>query len=157
MKLISHRGNIFGPNKEDENKIEYIEKSLSEGFDVEIDLRHKDHNFYLGHDEPQYHVPISWLFKWKDRLWIHCKDFKSLDVISNSPVDFHYFCHESDKHTLTSKGYIWSYPGQPYTLKSVIVMPESNDLLKFSDNDKMIDVKEYNCYAICSDYVGKMI
>ena len=38
MILISHRGNIFGPNKKDENKIEYVENALNLGFDVEIDV-----------------------------------------------------------------------------------------------------------------------
>ena len=38
MILISHRGNITGPNKEMENKPEYIEKTLKMGYDVEIDV-----------------------------------------------------------------------------------------------------------------------
>jgi hypothetical protein len=34
------------------------------------------------------------------------------------------FWHQNDDFTLTSKNYIWTYPGQPYTASSVIVMPE---------------------------------
>ena len=37
MFFISHRGNISGPNKEYENKPEYIKKALTMGFDCEID------------------------------------------------------------------------------------------------------------------------
>lgn len=157
MRLIAHRGNTLGPNKENENKIEYIQKSIFEGYDVEIDLWVKDQCLYLGHDEPQNQISMKWLVQYTDRLWIHCKNQKALEFMSNLPIDFNYFWHQNDKHTLTSRGYIWSYPGQPYSSKSVIVMPEVNDLLKFYGNDKMIDVKDYNCYAICSDYVGKMI
>jgi len=148
MKLIAHRGNISGPNLLEENKPDYIEKAIDEGFDVEVDLRHKDHNFYLGHDEPQYHVPMSWLVGNKSNLWIHCKDWESLDKISNSPIDFNYFWHEKDRYTLTSHGYIWSFPGQSYNSRSIIVMPEISDI--------MIDMKVYDCFGICSDYVGKI-
>jgi len=157
MKLIAHRGNTQGPNHSEENKKEYIEKAIEEGYDIEIDLWHKEHCYYLGHDKPQYHVPMSWLVKHKDVLWIHCKNQEALEKLSTSVISLNYFWHENDKHTLTSAGHIWSYPGQPHSSKSVVVMPETSDLLKFYNNDKMIDVKDYNCYAICSDYVGKMI
>lgn len=157
MKLIAHRGNTNGPDKKQENKREYLEEAMSNGYDVEIDLWKKDQFLYLGHDFSQYQISIKWLVQHKDKLWIHCKNQKSLELMSNNKINFNYFWHESDKHTLTSKGYIWSYPGQPYSLKSVIVMPEKEDLLKFYCNDKIVNVKEYNCYAICSDYVGRMI
>jgi len=127
MKIISHRGNLTGPNPIRENSINYIEEAIAEGFDVEIDLRHKDHNFYLGHDEPQYCVPISWLVNYKDKLWIHCKDLESLDKISSSSIDFHYFWHEIDRYTLTSKGIGWVLVGQFPFKKSIIVLPEAND------------------------------
>jgi len=157
MKLIAHRGNIFGPNKSQENKREYLEEAIAKGYDVEIDLWKDDQYFYLGHDEPQNQISIMWLVHNKNNLWIHCKNFKALESMSNIPIDFNYFWHENDKHTLTSKGYIWSYPGQPYNLKSIIVMPEKNDLLKFYCNDIITDAKDYNCFGICSDYVSKII
>jgi len=152
MKIIAHRGNTNGPNTVEENKPEYIESAINNGYDVEIDIRCQDHYFYLGHDEPQYHVPMTWLVKRKDKLWIHCKDLKSLDVFSNTPVNFNYFWHQDDDYTLTSIGYIWTYPGKEYICKSVIVMPELNLNLKSFGN-----LKTYNCYGICSDYVGNII
>ena len=88
-------------------------------------MRHKDQHFYLGHDDYQYHVPMTWLVKRKDKLWIHCKDLESLDVISSSPVDFHYFWHDIDRYTLTSKGIGWVLVGQIPFKKSIIVLPES--------------------------------
>ena len=157
MKLIAHRGNISGPDPLKENSLEYIDAAIELGYDVEIDIRHNptEQQLYLGHDEPQYQVSMLWLFQRKDKLWIHCKDFSSLEVLSNSDVNFNYFWHETDKHTLTSKGFIWSYPGQLYGSNSVIVMPEMSDILRFygSDTDIVVD---WDCYAVCSDYVGKI-
>lgn len=144
MKIIAHRGNLTGPNPLKENSPDYIEEAISEGFDVEIDLRHKEHCFYLGHDEPQYYVPMSWLVKWKDKLWIHCKDLESLDKISSSPVDFHYFWHEIDRYTLTSKGIGWVLVGQIPFSRSIVVLPES---INYYDNyDRIV-----NTMGICTD------
>jgi hypothetical protein len=152
MKLIAHRGNINGPNPLEENNPEYIESAIAKGYDVEIDVRCEDHQFYLGHDESQYYVPMTWIVKRKDKLWIHCKDLKSLDILSSSPVDFHYFWHQEDDFTLTSKNYIWTYPGKSYTPNSIIVMPELNMSVK-----TFADLKAFNCHGICSDFVGELI
>ena len=61
MKLISHRGNISGPNPERENHPEYIFEVLQAGYDVEIDVWFVDNKFMLGHDEPQYEFPFELL------------------------------------------------------------------------------------------------
>jgi hypothetical protein len=149
MKLISHRGNIDGPNSTQENCPEYIDFAIQLGYNVEVDVRCEDHQFYLGHDEPQYYVPMTWLVERKDKLWIHCKNLKSLDVLCSSPIDFHYFWHQKDDFTLTSRNYIWTYPGKNYTPKSVIVMPEWN-------NENWNTLKVVNCHGICTDYVEKL-
>jgi hypothetical protein len=146
MKLISHRGNIDGPNNSQENNPEYIDNALKFFYDVEVDLRLKNDKFYLGHDEPQYYVSMIWLVERKDNLWIHCKDLDCLNIFSNSPIDFNYFWHQEDDYTLTSKNFIWTYPGKEYKSKSVIVMPEW-------DNMSYDELKNVNCYGVCSDYV----
>jgi hypothetical protein len=151
MKLIAHRGNIDGPNPIQENNPEYIDFTLEIGYDVELDLRCENHKFYLGHDKSQYQVPMTWLVKRKDNIWIHCKDFKSLDVLSNSPVDFNYFWHQEDDFTLTSKNYIWTYPGKEYISKSIIVMPEWKIPV-----DTISKISHQECFGICSDYVKKI-
>lgn len=150
MRLIAHRGNIDGPNPIKENSIDYIEEAIAKGFDVEVDLRHEDYYFYLGHDEPQYYVSMSWLVKYKDVLWIHCKNRESLEKVSSSPIEFNYFWHETDSYTLTSKNYIWTYPGKTYTSNSIIVMPETIPEFDFS---KLI---VYNCFGVCTDYPNKL-
>jgi len=50
MILISHRGNVSGPNPKMENSPLFIQSALEQGFNVEIDVWYKDKKFYLGHD-----------------------------------------------------------------------------------------------------------
>jgi len=159
MKLIAHRGNISGPNPLRENSLDYIDEAIDLGYDVEIDIRHfeEEQRLYLGHDEGQYEVSMSWLNKRKDKLWIHCKNLNSLRLFSDSPIDFNYFWHQTDDFTLTSTGYIWTYPGKPHTSRSIVVMPETSDVLKFYGNDNIVNIEDYSpSYAICSDYVEKI-
>lgn len=149
MKLIAHRGNIIGPNVDDENTIEQIDKCIENGYDVEIDLRYDvvSQKFWLGHDKPKHVISFFELAKRSQYLWIHCKDIDTLDFMTRT--NFNYFWHQNDDYTMTSHGHIWSYPGKTYTSSTVIVMPEecgiSWDVLKATD-----------CYAVCSDYVSNL-
>ena len=59
MKLIAHRRNCAGIKKDLENSPEYIEEALSQGYDVEIDIRLINGSWYLGHDEAQYQMNIK--------------------------------------------------------------------------------------------------
>lgn len=146
MKIIAHRGNVHGPNPLEENSPEYIDKAIEMGFDAEVDIRVENEEFYLGHDNPQYYVPMSWLSKRKDYIWIHCKNLDCLRMLSLIPVEFNYFWHETDQYTLTSKKIGWVYPGRiPYE-KSILVLPENT--LYF--NEKYI--KENKLYGICTDF-----
>ena len=149
MILIAHRGNIGGSNPDVENNPDYIDIALAKGFDAEVDVRYVEEKFYLGHDTAQYCISLSWLEERKDNLWIHCKDLKSLEVFSDSSVDFNYFWHQEDDFTLTSKKYIWTYPGKPYGKNSIVVMPEWNTGI-----DIISEIKKYKCKGICSDYIG---
>lgn len=151
MRLISHRGNIDGPNPSEENNPKYIEDTISQGYDVEIDIRYDTFNngLYLGHDNPQYVVNWLWLCKYREYLWIHCKNVEALYEFSSKTNGYNYFWHQEDDFTLTSNNYIWTYPGKTYTSKSVIVMPEW-------DNMNWDKLKVTNCFGICSDYVGKL-
>lgn len=149
MKLIAHRGNISGPNSAEENNPSYIDTALKMSYDVEIDLRYEDQKFYLGHDQAQYEVSEVWLIERKNNLWIHCKDLNSLSALSETEIDFNYFWHQNDDFTLTSKNYIWTYPGKSFSSKSVIVMPEWNTPL-----EDLIDILDYECFGVCSDYLN---
>lgn len=148
MKIISHRGNVSGPDLNNENNPNYIDRCINLGFDVEIDLRSIDNKLYLGHDNPQYNISLSWLNDRKNFIWIHCKNFESINFLSNTDIKFNYFWHQNDDYTLTSFGYIWTYPGKKYSNKSIIVMPEWN-----IEINNLPIIKDYNCFGICSDYI----
>lgn len=122
-----------------ENDPKQIKACLSLGIDCEIDLWIKDNRYWLGHDEPIYEVKRSFLQQ--AGLWIHCKN---LNALQNVPSKSNYFWHQTDDFTLTSKGYIWTFPEKKVGKKSVIV-----------DNNKNWDTKNYNCFAVCTDYVLK--
>ena len=146
MIYISHRGNINGRVEESENKPEYIDDTLSMGYDVEIDVWYVDDNWWLGHDEPQYPIDFDWLDKRSDRLWVHCKNIQAVEYFyenENECKEINWFWHEEDTLTLTSYGYIWAYPGKQPIKRSIAVMPEIH-----MDN---INV----CFGICSDYIKK--
>jgi len=108
VKIISHRGNLDGENLVLENSPSYIEKAISSGYDVEIDIWYLKNDILLGHDKPQYKIDNDWLNKNKPHLWIHCKNTDILNHLFGS--DFNYFWHNSDTATLTSKGFIWCLP-----------------------------------------------
>ena len=123
MIIISHRGNIHGPLSETENKPSTIDLALELGFDVEIDVWVVDGILYLGHDKPITKVSLEYL---KDRhlhLWIHLKNFGAADYFAGN-VDFNYFAHENDPYLITSKGYVWSFPGKCKAQHKVVLMPE---------------------------------
>ena len=106
-RIISHRGNLTGPNSVLENSQGAIEKALSLGFDVEIDLLKAGRFFFSGHGGPEYLIDKEFLET--TGLWIHCKDIETLDyMIITGFVNF--FFHEKDSCTLTSSHYIWTSP-----------------------------------------------
>ena len=142
QRLISHRGNLHGPNPDIENSPSAIELAVSKGFDCEIDLWEKDKKIFLGHDYPQYEINLKFLEDLNQFIWIHCKNLSAINFLIERDL-FNFFWHEKDKFTLTSKGYIWTYPNNEYDKNSVIVNLEAGLKLK----------KE--CYGICSDYVSE--
>ena len=133
MKVISHRGNLHGSIPERENTIEYILNALA-FFDVEIDVRIKSNELYLGHDEPQQKLELDFLLAHKNQLWIHCKDIESLSFLTK--FNLNYFGHQNDEFVLTSKGFIFTSPNSKQSHNSVTVMPElsdnKNNLSKFA-------------------------
>ena len=141
MKLIAHRGNLYGPNPTKENSIEYINQALEKGFDVEIDLWYINNLWYLGHDEPQYLVQFSYIHNNKDRFWCHAKNKNALFELLRYP-SINCFWHQEDDYTITSKNFIWVYPGKELLKNSICVMPERAN---YSKEELKI------CYGICSD------
>ena len=138
MILISHRGNIDGPNVKMENDPRYIENTLGKGFNVEVDVWSKGSDFFLGHDKPEHQV--SEMFLRHGSIWCHAKDIKTFYKLID--IGAHCFSHNQDEVALTTKGYLWSSYENQMTDKSICVMPPSSrDLPK-------------NIAGVCSDYIG---
>ncbi len=105
-KIISHRGNLTGPNPKMENNPEYILTALSNNYDVEIDVWLTSEGLCLGHDQPTFVVTPDFLTK--EGLWCHAKNIDALEYLLKN--DIHCFWHNKDKTTLTSRGIPWCYP-----------------------------------------------
>lgn len=142
MILISHRGNITGKVKELENEPNYIDNAIVNGFDVEVDIWLQDGNLFLGHDRPEYQVDFDWIETRKSKLWIHCKNIDSLSYLKEIKCNLNYFWHQTDDVTLTSLGYLWTFPGKQLTKNSIAVLPE---LISSQD----IEISQ----GICSDFI----
>lgn len=147
MRFISHRGNINGPDSDLENNPDYVLNALRAGFDVEVDMRFYLGKMYLGHDAPQYQITDQWLYAHSNNLWIHCKDSEALSFCIDNGL--HCFFHNIDAYTITSRGFVWAYPGINIASKLCIcVMPENYE--------SQTSLKIHNYYGACSDYVFKI-
>jgi len=138
MLIISHRGNLKGPEPEKENEPSHILKVI-EKYDCEVDVWMVKDKFFLGHDKPQY--PIDESFLKNPRLWCHAKNIDALYYMIQQP-EIKCFFHNIDDHTLTSNGLIWTFPGCKLTNKSIIV-----------DISKNWKEKNYICLGVCVDYI----
>lgn len=146
MRLIAHRGNVEGPNPSKENHPLYVESAISLGFDVEIDVWWENDHFYLGHDNPTYLLENLSLLS-NEKVWCHAKNLLALDKllqISNC----NYFWHQNDDFALTSKGFIWTYPGKQLCDKSVCVINEN-----LITKNQFKKIRHITVIGVCSDYV----
>ena len=107
MLFISHRGNLSGPQPENENKLSYIQAALDKGFAVEVDVIDFDERdtFTLGHDKGQEEVPSKY-FRQKN-LFAHAKNFKSLEGLLKHGA--HCFYHTDEEYVLPEL-----YPMKPW-------------------------------------------
>lgn len=137
MIFISHRGNIEGPESKYENKPSYIFNALNMGFQVEVDVWY-DNGWWYGHDKPQYKANKKDFFL----FWCHAKNSEAFARMRLLKTDC-FFWHQEDDYTLTSNGYIWTYPGKTLVKGSIAVMPE----VSYKGNLK-------KCSGICSDNIN---
>jgi hypothetical protein len=141
MKIISHRGNLIGRISEKENHPNYINAAISSGYEVEIDLWFQDDKFFLGHDNPQYEIEINWIHDRKNKLWVHAKNLEVIPHLYNT--DINWFWHDTDKLTITSKGFIWCYPNV-FIENGITVALEHQEVPN-------------NIFAVCTDEPIKFI
>jgi hypothetical protein len=141
MKLISHRGNIDGPQPDRENSPNYINEAIEADYNVEIDIWFVNNKWYLGHDNPIYEIKYNFLFD--SRFWLHAKNGEAFyKLLNDKNYYFNVFWHTSEDWILTSKKHIWTFPNKYLFSNSICVLPE----LGYDG-----DIKK--CYGICSDFI----
>ena len=139
MYLISHRGNLNGVESENENNPKYLKIAINKEFNVEVDVRFEKEKFYLGHDFSQYEVNKDFLLN--ENIWCHAKTHNALLALDK--INAHYFWHQEDDYTITSKGFFWTFPGKELLKKSICVLPEK------------ANYKKIDCLGICSDFIER--
>lgn len=139
MKIISHRGNLIGSCQSLENNPTHITQLLNNNMEVEIDVWYIQNKYMLGHDQPVYEVSKKFL-KHKN-LWCHAKNLEAVEQMAKDKA--HYFWHENDKMTLTSKGVPWCFPNT-YVSNGITVMIGE-------------DVPTQSIHGICTDYPTRFV
>lgn len=139
--LISHRGNLLGKKPELENTPVYIDAALAQGFKCEVDVYSYDDKLYLGHDHAQIETSVDYLQQ--DGIIAHAKNLNALSAMLQ--VNIHCFYHHNDDYTLTSRNWIWAFPGKPGTLEHpcIAVLPENYTT----------DVSNFD--GVCSDFIAQ--
>ena len=151
--IISHRGNLVGPNKDRENHPDYLEAALKRGYGIEFDVWFENGQWALGHDAPKYAVTFSYLLRLGGinegdyygcpRSWMHLKNLEAVQEMTainyygscghssdsgltrNLAKRINYFWHEEDHITITNHGFIWAHPKVALIpMRSAWVVPE---------------------------------
>lgn len=144
MKIISHRGNIRGIVSEKENRPSYIDCAIQLGFDVEVDLRFINGEFWLGHDIPQYKIEPIWMELRKKNIWFHCKDLQSASELIKLNSDFMFFCHIQDDFVIVNGGKLWVH--------DLSKRLDKNCIIPLLNLDECITYQNYDVYGVCTDY-----
>lgn len=150
MRIISHRGNLNGPDPDNENTFDAIEYALERGFDVEIDIWASGDKFWLGHDKAQTTISLGKIYEWSEiqDVYVHCKNIRALQLFCELDLKGRHifpFFHDVDQCILLSNNYIWVHPKWiesvdiNYTSKCIAVVADAKTSFK-------------NWGGICTDY-----
>lgn len=141
MFFIAHRGNFEGSST-DENSPSRIQKALDAKFHVEFDVWVLNSGWWLGHDSPLYKISFKFIEDLdQKRIWAHAKNLRALEELSTRKVQC--FWHQEDDFTLTSTGFIWTYPEKNVGKNSVIVCKSMGELRSV--------VKDNVAAGVCAD------
>jgi len=157
MKLISHRGNISAVIPERENSQMYIQEAIDAGYDVEIDVRYINGILYLGHDQPEYAIELSWLIERKHSLWIHTKNYAALSFLIE--LNLRVFFHQKEEHTIINHcNMIWSHNLMEADSRSVVPLISLQDITD-AKNDVypgFSAARLKHVYGVCSDFISEL-
>lgn len=105
MIYISHRGNISGPNPNNENHPDYIKEALKQGYQVKVDVWIDNNKYLLGNSCPTYEIEKSFLYN--SKLWCQAHNIITISELASRGNLMHYFYKNKDTCSLTSRGWIW--------------------------------------------------
>lgn len=158
MRIISHRGNLNGPDKTRENEMFYLVEALNKGFDIEFDLWYFADRFWLGHDNPERSFSIDTLMIWtskysNQKFYVHCKNVWALEkMLYFEKSNLIPFFHDADQCILLRDNTIWVHPNAIVSSqskeKSIAVFPTCRSV----QYDINLDLDFKNFYGICTDY-----
>jgi hypothetical protein len=141
--IISHLGNIDGPNPQQENKLSYVEAALKAGWHVCVDVVFHYGTFILPYDGGFNSVSPGFLSK--QRVWCRAHDPDTLDALCN--INAHSFL-ATQGLALTSSQFVWTLPGHVLTPRSIAVHPEA------ADRDWL---PQFEPAGLCSDVPARYI
>lgn len=148
-RLISHRGNLVGPDKSVENRPTTVLNAIVAGFMCEVDLWEIAGQLYLGHDDPEYPIKPEFLQENNSYLIVHCKNPDALWYCKQNPEWIpDYFWHQTDQYTLTNLGMIWAYPNANLLPRMTLACPE----MAYTKELVLDMMKASPTFAICTDY-----
>ena len=77
-----------------------------------------------------------------------------MENLLNEPYgrELNFFWHQKDRYTLTSKGFIWAFPGSKLSFHSIFVMPEW-----ILDKSDLHSVSNNNIAGVCTDFPERII
>ena len=127
MILISHRGNLCGP-EENDNVPSKIQEA-AERFLVEIDVWHIKNQWFLGHDKPE-HI-VSFEFISHPNFIIHTKNLDALSSLINT--DLHYFWHQADDFTENAATGVTCFVSADGTLKYTSTNTSTTSTFKYRE------------------------
>jgi len=139
-QFIAHRGNCYGANPDLENHVDYLTAAYRAVGAVEVDVQTVAGQLYLGHNEPQEPADIDMLMQ--VNWFCHAKDIETLGTLLTAGV--HTFWHQEDTVTLTSKGFIWCYPG---------INLEHNRSIWLDFEGAIQDMDSVNAWGLCADEI----
>lgn len=143
MIFISNRGNINGINQTRENNPEYVQEAMDRGFFVMVDVwLVQNKQLTLGNVKPKYVTDLNFLQN--PQIIARACSPATLTYLLDNNV--HCFYCDRSNYTLTSNGYVWTWPGSPVIPRSIVFMPEwfVGDVRKSAT---------FNCTGVCSNFI----
>jgi hypothetical protein len=157
VRIISHRGNLTGPDSDKENTESYLIEALNMGFDIEFDIWYIS-KFWLGHDSPLKSFSTDTLLHWStmymnQNFYVHCKNMWALEeMIKISKRNIIPFFHDVDQCILLKDNTIWVHPSAVHsslTRENCIAVYSTCKTVKYDIN---YDIDFERFHGICTDY-----